>query len=123
MEAAGVVESVGEGVTHVKPGDRVAYAGRPTGAYAQVRTMPADILVRLPDAIDFETGAAMMLKGLTAQYLLRKCKPVEGLEAGDHVVGWDGADERGRTVAPGVYFYRLAARDRIEVRKLVRVGG
>jgi NADPH2:quinone reductase len=68
MEAAGVVESVGEGVTHVKPGDRVAYAGRPTGAYAQV---PADILVRLPDAIDFETGAAMMLQGMTAQYLLR----------------------------------------------------
>ncbi|AEG68551.1 quinone oxidoreductase family protein [Ralstonia solanacearum] len=71
MEAAGVVEAVGEGVAHVKPGDRVAYAGRPTGAYAEVRTMPADILVRLPDAIDFETGAAMMLQGLTTQYLLR----------------------------------------------------
>ncbi|MEZ0187879.1 quinone oxidoreductase [Ralstonia solanacearum] len=71
MEAAGVVEAVGEGVAHVKPGDRVVYAGRPTGAYAEVRTMPADILVRLPDAIDFETGAAMMLQGLTTQYLLR----------------------------------------------------
>ena len=71
MEAAGVVEAVGQGVTHVKPGDRVAYAGRPTGAYAALRTMPADILVRLPDAIDFETGAAMMLQGMTAQYLIR----------------------------------------------------
>lgn len=71
MEASGVVEAVGEGVTHVKPGDHVAYAGRPTGAYVAVRTMPADILVRLPDAIDFETGAAMMLQGMTAQYLLR----------------------------------------------------
>ena len=71
MEASGVVEAVGQGVTHVKPGDRVAYAGRPTGAYAAVRTMPADILVRLPDTIDFETGAAMMLQGMTAQYLIR----------------------------------------------------
>ena len=71
MEASGVVEAVGEGVTHVKPGDRVADAGRPTGAYAAMRTMPADILVRLPDTIDFETGAAMMLQGMTAQYLIR----------------------------------------------------
>ncbi len=69
QEGAGVVEAVGEGVTHVKPGDRVAYAGRPNGAYSEVRTMPADILVRLPDGIDFETGAAMMLQGLTVQYL------------------------------------------------------
>jgi len=69
QEGAGVVEAVGEGVTHVQPGDRVAYAGRPNGAYSEVRTMPADILVRLPDGIDFETGAAMMLQGLTVQYL------------------------------------------------------
>lgn len=71
MEGAGVVEAVGDGVTHLKAGDRVAYAGRPTGAYAQVRVMPADIVVRLPDAISFEQGAAMMLQGLTVQYLLR----------------------------------------------------
>jgi NADPH2:quinone reductase len=69
QEGAGVVEAVGEGVTHVRPGDRVAYAGRPNGAYSEVRTMPADILVKLPDAIDFDTGAAMMLQGLTVQYL------------------------------------------------------
>lgn len=71
MEGAGVVEAVGEGVTHLQPGDRVAYAGRPTGAYAQVRVMPADIVVKLPDALSFEQGAAMMLQGLTVQYLLR----------------------------------------------------
>jgi len=69
QEGAGVVEAVGEGVTHVQPGDRVAYAGRPNGAYSELRTMSADILVRLPDAIDFETAAAMMLQGLTVQYL------------------------------------------------------
>lgn len=69
QEGAGVVEAVGEGVSHVQPGDRVAYAGRPNGAYSALRTMPADILVKLPDAIDFETAAAMMLQGLTVQYL------------------------------------------------------
>lgn len=71
MEGAGVVEAVGEGVHQVAVGDRVAYAGRPNGAYAQVRVMPADIVVRLPDAIPFDTAAAMMLQGLTAQYLIR----------------------------------------------------
>jgi NADPH2:quinone reductase len=70
MEAAGIVEKVGAGVTHVKPGDRVAYAGRPTGAYSEARIMPADILVILPDALSFEQGAAMMLQGLTVHYLL-----------------------------------------------------
>lgn len=80
MEASGVVEAVGAGVTHVKPGDRVAYAGRPTGAYAEARVMPAAILVRLPDAIDFDTGAAMMLQGLTVQYLFRRTFPLRGGE-------------------------------------------
>lgn len=80
MEGSGVVEAVGEGVTHVKPGDRVAYAGRPTGAYAEARVMPASILVRLPDAIDLETGAAMMLQGLTVQYLFRRTFPLKGGE-------------------------------------------
>jgi len=70
MEGAGIVEKVGPGVTHVKPGDRVAYAGRPTGAYSEARIMPADILVVLPDALTFEQGAAMMLQGLTVHYLL-----------------------------------------------------
>jgi NADPH:quinone reductase len=80
MEGAGVVEAVGPGVTHVKAGDRVAYAGRPTGAYADVRVMPASILVKLPDAIDFETAAAMMLQGLTVQYLFRRTYPLKGGE-------------------------------------------
>ncbi|GAA6141621.1 quinone oxidoreductase [Hydrogenophaga sp. 5NK40-0174] len=86
MEGAGVIEAVGEGVTHLKAGDRAAYAAAPPGSYCDARVMPAQNVCRLPDAIDFETGAAMMLKGLTAQYLLKKCKPVEGLEAGDFVL-------------------------------------
>ena len=72
MEAAGVVEAVGEGVTEVSPGDRVAYATGPTGAYAEARTIKADRLVRIPDGIDDDTAAAMMLQGLTAQYLIRR---------------------------------------------------
>jgi NADPH2:quinone reductase len=86
MEAAGVVEAVGEGVTHLKVGDRAAYASNPPGAYCTLRVMPAKTVVKLPDAISFETGAAMMLKGLTAQYLLRKTLPQEGLQAGDFVL-------------------------------------
>lgn len=77
QEAAGVVEAVGEGVTEVAPGDRVAYAGGPLGAYAEVRNLPANVLVKLPDAISFEQGAAMMLQGLTAQYLLRRTYRVQ----------------------------------------------
>ena len=86
MEGAGVIEAVGEGVTHLKVGDRAAYASNPPGAYCEVRVMPAKCVCKLPDAISFETGAAMMLKGLTAQYLLKKTRPVEGLQPGDHVL-------------------------------------
>jgi NADPH2:quinone reductase len=86
MEGAGIVEAVGEGVTHLKAGDRAAYASNPPGSYSQARVMPAKNVVRLPDGIAFDTGAAMMLKGLTAQYLLKRAKPVEGLEPGDHVL-------------------------------------
>jgi NADPH2:quinone reductase len=86
MEGAGVIEAVGEGVTHLKAGDRAAYAANPPGSYCDVRVMPAMNVCQLPDGIDFETGAAMMLKGLTAQYLLKKCLPVEGLQAGDFVL-------------------------------------
>jgi NADPH2:quinone reductase len=78
QEGAGVVEAVGEGVTHVKPGDRVAYAGGPNGSYSEVRLIPAKVLIRLPDDISFETAAAMMLQGLTVQYLFNgtyKLKP------------------------------------------------
>ncbi len=80
MEAAGVVEAVGAGVTHVKPGDRVAYATRPPGAYAEARVMPADGLVKLPDGISFETAAAMTLQGLTVEYLFHRTFPLKGGE-------------------------------------------
>ncbi len=80
MEGAGVIEAVGPDVTHVKPGDRVAYACRPPGAYADVRVMPAGSLVKLPDAISFETAAAMMLQGLTVQYLFHRTFPLKGGE-------------------------------------------
>ena len=86
MEGAGVVEAVGAGVTHLNVGDRVAYASQPPGSYCELRVMPAKCVVQLPDAIDFETGAAMMLKGLTAQYLLRSTLPQGGLNAGDFIL-------------------------------------
>jgi len=76
LEAAGVVTAVGEGVTEVSPGMRVAYAGAPPGAYAEQRVMPAHRLVELPQAISDETAAAMMLQGMTAQYLLKRTYPV-----------------------------------------------
>lgn len=77
MEAAGTVTAIGPGVATVAVGDRVAYASAPIGAYATERTIGADRLVRLPDAIDFNTGAAMMLQGMTAQYLLRRTHKVQ----------------------------------------------
>ena len=86
MEASGVVEAVGPGVTHLKVGDRAAYASQPPGSYSQARVMPAKCVCKLPDAISFETGAAMMLKGLTAQYLLKRTQPQGGLHPGDHVL-------------------------------------
>ena len=86
MEGAGVVEAVGEGVTHLRPGDRAAYASQPPGSYCEVCVMPAQCVCKLPDAISFDTGAAMMLKGLTAQYLLRRTQPQGGLMPGDFVL-------------------------------------
>ena len=77
LEGAGVVEAVGEGVANVRPGDRVAYAGGPVGAYSEARCLPADRLLVLPETIDFRTGAAMMLQGLTSAYLLRKTYRVQ----------------------------------------------
>lgn len=77
MEGAGVVEAVGDGVSDIKVGDRVAYAGGPVGAYSQVRCLPAHRLLRLPEAISFQTGAAMMLQGLTAGYLVRRTYQVQ----------------------------------------------
>jgi NADPH2:quinone reductase len=76
-EAAGIVEEIGPGVTEVKPGDRVAYAGGPLGAYAEARVMPADRLIVLPQSISDRQGAAMMLQGLTVQYLIRQTYRVQ----------------------------------------------
>ena len=86
MEAAGVIEAVGEGVTHLQVGDRAAYASQPPGSYCDLRVMPAKCVCKLPDVISFETGAAMMLKGLTAQYLLKRTQPQGGLQPGDFVL-------------------------------------
>ena len=86
MEASGIVEAVGEGVAHLKVGDRAAYASNPPGSYCEERVLPAKCVCKLPDAISFETGAAMMLKGLTAQYLLKRTMPQGGLKAGDFVL-------------------------------------
>jgi NADPH2:quinone reductase len=83
LEGAGVVEAVGEGVVEVCPGDRVAYANPPIGAYAQRRVMPADRLVALPHEISDRQAAAMMLQGMTAQYLLRRTYRVQ---AGDTIL-------------------------------------
>ncbi|MDT3670741.1 MAG: quinone oxidoreductase [Aromatoleum sp.] len=117
VEGAGVVEAVGEGVSDFAPGDRVAYGGGPLGAYSEVRNIPAHRVVKLPDAISFEQGAAMMLQGLTAQYLLRRTYRVQpgdtvlihaaaggvGLIAcqwakalGATVIGTVGSDEKAR---------------------------
>jgi NADPH2:quinone reductase len=79
-EGAGQVEAVGAGVTDIKVGDRVAYCGGPPGAYAEVRLLPADRLVKLPDGVSERTAATLMLKGLTVQYLLRQTYPLKGGE-------------------------------------------
>lgn len=116
MEGAGVVEAVGPDVKHVKPGDRVAYAARPPGAYTEARVMPAAGLVKLPDSISFDTAAAMMLQGLTVQYLFNRTFPLKGGETilfhaaaggvgliacqwaralGVNMIGTVGSDEKG----------------------------
>jgi len=83
MEAAGEVTAVGDGVTALKAGDRVAYVGQPPGAYAQERVMPTERLVKLPDGISYDDAASVMLQGLTAHYLLRRTYPVK---AGDTIL-------------------------------------
>ena len=88
LEAAGVVEAVGAGVTEFKPGDRVAYCNGPIGAYAELKSHPVDRLVKLPDGITFEQAASMMLQGLTVQYLLRRMHYVP--KAGDNIL-WHAA--------------------------------
>lgn len=83
MEAAGIVDAVGEGVTHLAVGDRAAYAAMPPGAYSEARVMPAAQVVKLPDAVPFDVAAAMTLKGLTVEYLFHRTTP---LAAGDTVL-------------------------------------
>ena len=83
MEAAGVIEAVGEGVTHLKVGDRAAYTSQPPGSYAEARVMPAAQVCPLPEGISFEQGAAMMLKGMTVEYLFHRTVP---LTRGDTVL-------------------------------------
>jgi NADPH2:quinone reductase len=90
VEAAGVVDAVGAGVTHLAVGDRVGYSASKPGSYADARVLDATPVFRLPDAIDFDTAAAMMLKGLTVCYLLRRTQPQGGLHAGDMIV-WHAA--------------------------------
>ena len=82
-EAAGVVEEVGSGVTDIKPGDRVAYGAAPIGSYSEARLIPAERLLKIPDGVDDKTAAAMMLKGLTTQYLIRQTYRVK---AGDTIL-------------------------------------
>ena len=77
LEAAGVVERVGDGVTDFEEGDRVAYGTGPIGAYSELRIIAADKIVKIPDGVDDKTAAAIMLKGLTAQYLLRRTYRVQ----------------------------------------------
>lgn len=83
MEASGIVEAVGEGVTNVVAGDRVAYTGSPLGAYSTERVMPANSLVKLPETIGFETAAAMMMRGFTSAYLMRR---IYSFKAGDTIL-------------------------------------
>src|SRR6185312_14026813 len=83
-EAAGTIEALGAGVDHLAVGDRVAYVTKQPGSYAEARDVPAATVVRIPDAIDFPRAAAMLLKGLTVQYLLRRSR-IE-LRAGDRIV-------------------------------------
>lgn len=83
MEAAGIVEAIGAGVSHLQAGDRAAYAAMPPGAYAEARIMPAQQVVKLPDGVAFDVAAAMMLKGLTTEYLFHRTTP---LAKGDTVL-------------------------------------
>ena len=110
MEGAGIVEAVGDGVTHLKVGDRAAYASNPPGSYSQARVMPAKTVCRLPDAIDFETGAAMMLKGLTAQYLLKKTLPVQGLQPASGPRPWACSSSAPPAVRPSARWRWSTAR-------------
>ena len=128
LEAAGVVEAVGPGVTELKAGDRVAYCNGPIGAYAEKKIHPVERLVKIPDGISFEQAACMMLQGLTVQYLFRRTYPLKAGETilfhaaaggvgliacqwakalGVHMIGTVGSEEKAK----------LAARPRLRARR------
>jgi NADPH2:quinone reductase len=90
VEAAGVIDAVGPGVAGFAIGDRVAYSARGPGSYAEARVLDTGPVFKLPDSIELETAAAMMLKGLTVNYLLQRTRPVGGLQPGDAIV-WHAA--------------------------------
>jgi len=145
QEGAGVVEAVGSGVTDIKAGDRVAYAGGPVGAYSEVRNMPADRLVKLPDGVSFEQGASMMLKGMTAQYLIKRTYKIQpgqtivlhaaaggvGLilsqwarALGVHVIGVVGSDEKAAVArAHGCAHTVVSSRENLPQRVKEITGG
>ncbi|HUU72593.1 MAG TPA: quinone oxidoreductase [Burkholderiales bacterium] len=145
LEAAGVVEAVGPGVEHVKAGDRVAYAGGPPGAYSQERVIPAEKLVKIPAGVSDEQAAAMMLKGLTVQYLIRRVYRVQkgetvlfhaaaggvGLIAcqwlkalGATVIGTVGSDEKARIAkAHGCDHTIVYTREKFPERVMEITGG
>ncbi len=145
VEAAGVVEEIGPGVEGLAPGDRVAYAHRVLGAYATARVMPAAALLRLPDALPFETAATMMVRGLTAQYLLRQTYPVKpgdvillhaaaggvGLllsqwarHLGATVIGTVGSDEKAEVaLAHGCHHVIIHGRENVVDRVRAITGG
>jgi NADPH2:quinone reductase len=142
-EAAGVVEAVGEGVISVKPGDRVAYAGA-MGAYAEANNVPAERLVKIPEGVSDETAAAAMLKGMTAQYLLKRTYPVKrgetilfhaaaggvGLIAGQWakhlgatVIGTVGSDEKVALAKENGYAHVLNTRKDDWVKRVREITG
>ena len=117
-EAAGVVEAIGEGVQGLKTGDRVAYAGGPIGAYAQARLYPAERLVPLPEWIDDQTAASLLLKGMTTEYLLCRSYPVQ---KGDWILVHAAAGATGQAAVTlakhfGAKVIAAAARGKHETR-------
>ncbi|MEO0497918.1 MAG: quinone oxidoreductase [Pseudomonadota bacterium] len=144
MEGAGLVEAVGEGVTAVKPGDRVAYASAPVGAYAEERLIAADRLMVLPESIGDEEAAAMMLKGMTAQYLLRQTFRVEaghtvlfhaaaggvgliagqwGKSLGATMIGTAGSPEKMELAKANGYDHVINYRDEDFVQRVMEITG
>jgi NADPH:quinone reductase len=144
-EAAGVVEAIGPGVTGVRPGERVAYAGGPPGSYAEARLLPASILVPIPDGVTDQTAAAVMLKGMTAHYLIRRTYPVKAGETvlfhaaaggvgliacqwlkalGATVIGTVGSDEKATVArAHGCEHVIISTRENVATRVREITGG